>query len=244
MENRPNVRSRVGHQYLGFKLDAFRTPFSHQAFDTDDHAGFELRRPAADGEDAEVRGSIAKSKGIKPPAGYTKSAALCRAFLDEHAPMRNPRQGAEGPSGGTAGAPSIRGKPGQAGQRNGPAARPGRAADPEQGEAGPPRYGTDEQGLGTPLRIPYGNQGGGLQHGRQVRRGRLVCTARRGPSPAFAHGGGCSDAPSAVAHEGIHQAGREPRGPREGICGGVEVDWSRLTERILTRHASIRYVRP
>ena len=33
--------------------------------------------------------SIAKNKGIKPPAGYTKSAALCRAFLDEHAPRRN-----------------------------------------------------------------------------------------------------------------------------------------------------------
>ncbi len=33
---------------------------------------------------------IAKRKGIKPPAGYTKSAALCRAFLDEHAPRRKP----------------------------------------------------------------------------------------------------------------------------------------------------------
>ena len=34
--------------------------------------------------------SIAKRKGIRPPAGYTKSAALCRAFLDEHAPRRKP----------------------------------------------------------------------------------------------------------------------------------------------------------
>ena len=32
--------------------------------------------------------SIAKSKGIKPPRGYTRSAAVCRAFLDEHAPRR------------------------------------------------------------------------------------------------------------------------------------------------------------
>ena len=30
--------------------------------------------------------SLAKRKGIGPPAGYTKSASVCRAFLDEHAP--------------------------------------------------------------------------------------------------------------------------------------------------------------
>lgn len=49
--------------------------------------------------------SIAKSKGIDPPAGYTKSAATCRAFLDEHAPRRIAGQGARRNSGGgTAGA--------------------------------------------------------------------------------------------------------------------------------------------
>ena len=32
--------------------------------------------------------SIAKRKGIKPPAGYTKSASVCRQFLDRHAPSR------------------------------------------------------------------------------------------------------------------------------------------------------------
>ena len=32
--------------------------------------------------------SIARRKGIKPPAGYTKSSAICRAFLDLHAPER------------------------------------------------------------------------------------------------------------------------------------------------------------
>ena len=32
--------------------------------------------------------SIAKRKGIKPPAGYTKSASVCRQFLDRHAPTR------------------------------------------------------------------------------------------------------------------------------------------------------------
>ena len=30
--------------------------------------------------------SLAKRKGIRPPAGYTKSAEVCRAFLDRHAP--------------------------------------------------------------------------------------------------------------------------------------------------------------
>ena len=32
--------------------------------------------------------SIARQKRIKPPAGYTKSGAICRAFLDQHAPKR------------------------------------------------------------------------------------------------------------------------------------------------------------
>ena len=79
--------------------------------------------------------SIAKSKGIKPPAGYTKSAAICRAFLDEHAPRRNAGRGTGGNSGvGTAGAASHGGKP-----------RP----------PGGTRPGT---GSPTPLRIPYGNK--------------------------------------------------------------------------------------
>ena len=29
--------------------------------------------------------SVARQKGIKPPAGYTKSKTICRAFLDQHA---------------------------------------------------------------------------------------------------------------------------------------------------------------
>ena len=32
--------------------------------------------------------SIARRKGIKPPAGYTKSASVCRQILDRHAPAR------------------------------------------------------------------------------------------------------------------------------------------------------------
>ena len=109
--------------------------------------------------------SIAKSKGIKPPAGYTKSAALCRAFLDEHSPRRNPEHGeAANSGGGTAGAASRDGKPRKAG-----GARPGT----ERPEATGPRRtsvskrvqtqpsgGGAEAGAGspTPLRIPYGNK--------------------------------------------------------------------------------------
>ena len=46
--------------------------------------------------------SIAKRKGIKPAAGYTKSAAVCRAFLDLHAPERS------APSAESAGAAGTR----------------------------------------------------------------------------------------------------------------------------------------
>ena len=51
--------------------------------------------------------SIARRKGIKPPAGYTKSGAVCRAFLDLHAPEQAAREmdgGTVGPTG--AGPPS------------------------------------------------------------------------------------------------------------------------------------------
>ena len=47
--------------------------------------------------------SLARQKGLKPPAGYTKSGAKCRAFLNQHAPRRaggngqNPSS-AKGPS--------------------------------------------------------------------------------------------------------------------------------------------------
>ena len=55
--------------------------------------------------------SIAKGKGIKPPAGYTKSAAICRAFLDEHAPRRSAGREAKISDSGTTGSASRGGKP-------------------------------------------------------------------------------------------------------------------------------------
>ena len=45
--------------------------------------------------------SIAKRKGIKPTAGYTKSAAVCRAFLELHAPDRTTRSAERNGAAGT-----------------------------------------------------------------------------------------------------------------------------------------------
>ena len=101
--------------------------------------------------------SIAKSKGIKPPAGYTKSAALCRAFLDEHAPRRNAGRG-EGRNSGdvTTGATS-------------------RGGETAQGGGNSARHGFADAASDS-LR----KQGSGVQHGRPIRGGWLVRAARRG----------------------------------------------------------------
>ena len=109
--------------------------------------------------------SIAKSKGIKPPAGYTKSAALCRAFLDEHAPRRNAGRGkATNSGGGTAGSASRGEKPRKAGRALPGTERPKatgsrRVSDSERVQSQPSGGGA-EAGAGspTPLRIPYGNK--------------------------------------------------------------------------------------
>ena len=45
--------------------------------------------------------SIARHKGIKPPAGYTKSGAICRAVLDLHAPERTAQDADRKPTGET-----------------------------------------------------------------------------------------------------------------------------------------------
>ena len=108
--------------------------------------------------------SIAKSKGIKPPAGYTKSAALCRAFLDEHARRRNPGREEANSGGGTVGAASQGGKPRKAGRarpdRERPKATGSRRASGSERVRIEPTAGAAQAGAGspTPLRIPYGNK--------------------------------------------------------------------------------------
>jgi DNA topoisomerase-3 len=47
--------------------------------------------------------SIARQKGIKPPAGYSKSGSVCRAFLEQHAPKK-----AAGADGKTNGDPGVK----------------------------------------------------------------------------------------------------------------------------------------
>ena len=108
--------------------------------------------------------AIAKSKGIKPPAGYTKSAALCRAFLDEHAPRRNLGQEAANSGGGTVGAASQGGKPRKAGRARpgagSPKATGSRRASGSERVRSEPSSGAAQASGGspTPLRIPYGNK--------------------------------------------------------------------------------------
>ena len=132
----------------------------------EDAAAGELGAASAGGEDrpptAKMRqfaAAIAKSRGIRPPAGYTKSAALCRAFLDEHAPRRNPGpDGPTGSAGGTVVAASGGGKPRRAGStRSGRGRRKatGRGSGSERDRTGPAEAGA---GAPTPLRIPYGNR--------------------------------------------------------------------------------------
>ena len=38
--------------------------------------------------------ALARRKGLKPPRGYTRSSAICRAFLEQHATGQAPREGA------------------------------------------------------------------------------------------------------------------------------------------------------
>ena len=94
--------------------------------------------------------AIARNKGIELPARYTKSAAVCRAFLDRHAPRRGLGEGAGSGGGGAS--------PGASGE-TAPKARQGRrrtkGAAAKRKPAGPGRAVSE---AGTPLRIPYGNK--------------------------------------------------------------------------------------
>ena len=94
--------------------------------------------------------AIARKKGIKAPAGYTKSAAVCRAFLDRHAPGRG--SGEDAGSGGGGVSASVPGVP--AAKSTGKRRRAKGAAANREASVGD-RLGSE---AGTPLRIPYGNK--------------------------------------------------------------------------------------
>ena len=107
--------------------------------------------------------SNAKRKGIKPPRGYTKSAAVCRTFLNRHAPGQSQGQKAGSPATGPAAGASAGGKPGntgtaRSGKREKPPAKPRQrksGRNETDGSSGTPQPAA---GSGTPLRIPYGNK--------------------------------------------------------------------------------------
>ena len=110
--------------------------------------------------------SIVKRKRIKPPAGYTKSAAVCRSFLDEHAPGRVERRHAGSPSAEAPpiapgdGAPEKTGHASSRGTAGPEASKPRRRRKKTGGmKAGnPSEAAAPPAGAGTPLRIPYGNK--------------------------------------------------------------------------------------
>ena len=117
--------------------------------------------------------AIARHKGIKAPAGYTKSAAVCRAFLDRHAPGRDPGEDAGSGEGGASA---------EASGEAAPKARQGRrrtkGTTGKRKSSGPGRAGSE---AGMSLRIPVRQPGGCVEAGSEVRRGRLVRAAGRRP---------------------------------------------------------------
>ena len=115
--------------------------------------------------------SLARQKRLTPPAGYATSSAICRAFLDRHAP-----RSASGPNGAStaeiaSALPASSGQPGSPSKkrRSGAGAKaakppPRRAARRGKRKvvgavADVPSSGAAQDAGGTtPLRIPYGNK--------------------------------------------------------------------------------------
>ena len=130
--------------------------------DTGEALGTEERPPTAAMK--KFAAAIARKKGIKAPAGYTKSAAVCRAFLDRHAPGRG--SGEDAGSGGGGVSASVPGVPaatstGKRRRAKGAAAtstgkrRRAKGAAANREASVRDRPGSE---AGTPLRIPYGNK--------------------------------------------------------------------------------------
>ncbi len=117
--------------------------------------------------------SLARQKQITPPAGYATSGAICRAFLDQHAPGRS----ASGPAIGRTAtvADQQQPSPDQPGsqrrkRRRGTGAKAAKPTSPKPAArrgkrriAGAPAEASSsvpaqDAGAKTPLRIPYGNK--------------------------------------------------------------------------------------
>ena len=148
--------------------------------------------------------SLARQKGLKPPRGYTTSGAVCRAFLDEHAPKKDGaraplkanasqsapsheipaedvtpnRCGTDAPHAGAT-APRIekRSKPHRKAAFSSRKAGTGkpRAKRPDTDAKGIRSAGAP--GGGTLLRIPFGNKEAALQLGARYRAGAWYAPA-------------------------------------------------------------------
>ena len=107
--------------------------------------------------------AIARNEGIKAPAGYTKSAAVCRAFLDRYAPGRGPGEGAGSGEGGASAEASGESAPKARRER-----RRTKVAAGKGKSSGPARAGSE---AGTALRIPYWNKEVALKLGARYGAG-------------------------------------------------------------------------
>ena len=128
--------------------------------------------------------SLAQRKGLPPPRGYTKSSAVCRAFLDQHAPSKEASKAAAGsvverPAPAVAKRPRVKrgktdaaspgtevkhGKPARASRRGTAHVKP---VGKVTGNASTPGAAAGE----TALRIPFGNKEAALQLGARYRAG-------------------------------------------------------------------------
>lgn len=110
--------------------------------------------------------SIARQKRIEPPAGYATSIAICRSFLEEHAPRK-----AEGTAAETAAPgkmepatteppdrPARKRRRNAATKTSNPRKAPQSAKPRKRKQGGVPIAAPAAAGGNTPLKIPYGNK--------------------------------------------------------------------------------------
>ena len=132
--------------------------------------------------------SIAKSKGIKPPRGYTRSAAVCRAFLDAHAPRRGPRDDTKPPAGPAGPRVTAEREPGGAGlarvQQACKFASVGKAATAPVRTRGTPKVGAGRPTGRRNRHAPTDTlrkQGAGVEARRPIWTRGVVRAVRGGP---------------------------------------------------------------
>ncbi|WP_159351222.1 type IA DNA topoisomerase [Roseomonas harenae] len=174
----------IGHQEMEGAIDAVcaqasriigrlqeRGPSDGLALPGDRAQGSNIGRAPTPAMKRFVDGLV-RQNGLKPPRGYTTSAAVCRAFLDQHAPKRDketagqpgepeqPRPVRTGMSTVKTVVPKRR----EANARGGKAAG---AVSRTKGAGHAPEAADGD----TPLNIPFGNKEAALQLGARYRTG-------------------------------------------------------------------------